>query len=550
MRLPNSAPAWRRTETAIERFGGLVPRTQAKPHDIVHMRNLAPHAYPALAPAAPMQVINGLVGETQAIYAAECGFAVWQRQEDVDRTYLWRAGASALQEVQTFAEIQDPDRARRGAWFGDRLYLPEQNAVIDMADGASYPIRTLSVKCEPVLDYEPPVDSEYLQPGIGIRFPYGMPRYYVGQHLRCSYTRGGEFYESVICVERIDGEYLYADMRAMEPVNEIDAASITVRDTLPEGLQAIFRSGDRLWGFRGDRIWGTARNAPSCWMTAPHTALADNAFTAGAPNVGRLLAGIDFCGEPVFFGTEGIIRLAGDSPEDWRTVSITGRGLEQGSIYSPATVGDTLFYLSPEGMCALRSGRPKLIAGISPEPLYGGIGGSDGRSYILQARDLRGDLRRFRYDLHSEGVYCEDPVSHVQLVRVGSACLGIREGRPVVLGGVELSAPLLDAMRASGVFTFTSVPAPATALFGTHRPDAGVCTPTRLTVRAAVAAGGTLHVGIRYGEGEDAPVERRTLKGPLAASTHCFALRRRATTPYALFLEGEGDWRVFGVDLR
>ena len=548
MRLPEAAPALRRAETTIERFGGLVPQAMAGPADIVSMQGLSPHAHPALAPAAPLRVLEGFPGETVALYVSDEGLLAIQCVNDVYRFCLWREGDAELQEVFAYRSGRGSVRSMRGAWFGDWLYMIEQNTFIDIPNNVSYPIHALCVKCKALLDYEPEPGSTYPQPGIGIRYPYAMPRYCVGEYLKCSYTRGGKPFESVVRIDRIEGDSIYADMSAMEPVNEIDDEEFTVDSTMPEGLVAIFRSGDRLWGFTENRIYATARNAPSCWLPYPHFAPIDNAFSVGAPNVGRLLAGIDFRGEPIFFGSEGIIRIAGESPEDWRAESITGRGLEQGSIFSPATVGDTLFYLSPEGVCAYRSGTPKLISGFSPEPLMEGIGGSDGRCYILQARDASGALHRFRYDPESEGIYCEEPVSHVQFLRVGSSCFGIRDNMPVVLGGVDLSTPLLDAMRESGIFSFVAEPTPSAAEFGPCELDPGVCTPTELIVRASVARGARLAVGIRYGEGEDAPVEWRALQGPLPATTHRFALRRRSADSYALLLKGEGDWRVFALE--
>ena len=204
---------------------------------------------------------------------------------------------------------------------------------------------------------------------------------------------------TVTVTEGSAGEALvFADI----PTNYGETATITVSRSIPD-LDFICVNENRLWGCKGDTIYASALGDPFNFNV--FEGLATDSWQSSTQGVGDFTACVSYGGYPIFFKEDTIIKVQGDKPSNFQWTMSSRFGVKAGCEKSLAVAGETLFYLSPAGICAYNGGSPRIISdalGVNKQ-WWDAAAGSDGILYYVsmcdQAPPGEGDADRRRFDL-------------------------------------------------------------------------------------------------------------------------------------------------------
>ena len=537
MRLPDYVSEKEGADVNISAFGGLVPPETAGAGDVVEMRGISAAAAPALAPRLHESRFAGISKETEALFVNEEALVALKKQDGRDRLHIWCPGDAEPTQAQLWATPSEGSCSNRGTWLGERLYLPARGTIVSTTERRSVPMKKFATDGAFLMS-DIPIYGSPLH-AIGIFFGQGVQEVLSGEYLKCHYQRKDAFFETLIRVDRMEDYAIYADLSALEPIQEL--SNIEVCDIWPDQLQQIFLSSGRTWGFSEHSVYASARNLPCCWETPDGTDAQDGAFALhDVPHVGRILAGADLCGEPILFGTEGVVRIAGDSPQSFRVEPLSDRGMDAQSAASLVKLSDALYYASREGICVCSEGNVKPVTALLPFALRGVCAQTDGRCYHMQGVDAKGQTRRYYYDPESKLCYEDTPFASSLLARAGNALLGLSQDGLLAQSDRPFDSALLGEMCTFSPFGYAKVPACASVRFGKRALSRGERAPAELEVVAELAAGAR-------GEREREHTACYTLTGPLPYGHYHFRIRRLRAKHYRLVISGKGEWRVHGL---
>ena len=103
-------------------------------------------------------------------------------------------------------------------------------------------------------------------------------------------------------------------------------------------------------------------------------------------------------GHPVFFKSNCMVEVMGDSPENYTVVQTCLSGVAEGSGASLCSVGGSMLYLSENGVVSCSGSSVKSISEALGQQLTDGIATTDGRLYYLSAKDATGVRALYVYD--------------------------------------------------------------------------------------------------------------------------------------------------------
>lgn len=180
-----------------------------------------------------------------------------------------------------------------------------------------------------------------------------------------------------------DGELLvFSDI----PTNYTEAGTLSLGREVPD-LDYVCVNENRLWGCKGDTIYASALGDPFNFNV--FDGLSTDSWQSAVPDEGDFTACVSYGGYPIFFKENSICKVQGDKPSNFQWTLSSRFGVKEGSSYSLAVAGETLFYLSRAGICSYNGGAPRVIS----EPLGANTrwaeasGGSDGIRYYVSLRD-------------------------------------------------------------------------------------------------------------------------------------------------------------------
>lgn len=125
-------------------------------------------------------------------------------------------------------------------------------------------------------------------------------------------------------------------------------------------------------------------------------------------------------GYPVFFKEDAIIKVFGDTPEDFVISESAVRGVEAGSHKSIAFVNDDLYYKTYSGIVRYDGGVPVNVDRALGEKKYkNAVAGSLGGKYYVSMEDERGRRALWVYDSEKGLWHIEDNKNVSAFVRCG-----------------------------------------------------------------------------------------------------------------------------------
>ena len=172
---------------------------------------------------------------------------------------------------------------------------------------------------------------------------------------------------------------------------------IRVERKLPE-MDFIVESGNRIWGCNSEKneIYASKLGDPKNFNCFMGVSTDSYAVTVGTD--GEFTGAVSFRGYIIFFKEHCIHKIYGQNPPYTVNTSYI-RGVQKGSHKSIQIVNETLYYKSPNGICAFEGGVPVDISSSLGGAYYtDAVAGVLGNKYYICMSDKKGERVLFNYD--------------------------------------------------------------------------------------------------------------------------------------------------------
>ncbi len=174
-------------------------------------------------------------------------------------------------------------------------------------------------------------------------------------------------------------------------------SSIKVERKLPQ-MDYIIESGNRIWGCNSEKneIYASKLGDPKNFDSFMGISTDSYAVTVGTD--GEFTGAVAFRGYVIFFKEHCIHKIYGQNPPYTVNTSYI-RGVQKGSHKSLCVVNETLYYKSPNGICAFEGGVPVDISEALGGAYYtDAVAGVLGNKYYICMSDKQENRVLFNYD--------------------------------------------------------------------------------------------------------------------------------------------------------
>lgn len=264
-------------------------------------------------------------------------------------------------------------------------------------------------------------------------------------------------------------------------------AGITVERLVPD-MDYVISSANRLWGCKNGTVDG--KNVNEIYVSALGDAknwnrfdgIASDSYAVSIGEPGSFTGAAVFSGTPVFFKERCAVKIYGNAPSNYETVTVPLDGIEKGSSFSAVNAGGVLFYKGRRGIFAYSGGYPTLISRPLGDTFYkNAAGGEINGRYYVSMDDADGNPSLFVYDTETGTWHREDGTRAVCFVRSEKKLFMICDGE---IRWVEAEQSGED------IFEWSC----ETGLIGTSMPDGKFY--SRLRLRADVPSGAYIDIGV------------------------------------------------------
>lgn len=240
-------------------------------------------------------------------------------------------------------------------------------------------------------------------------------------------------------IREIDGDKLifYENTFTLNGADSIED-DVRVAREVP-AFTHVCSSGNRLWGVRGDTVYGSALGDPLNFNV--FEGLSTDSYRVESGTQGSFTACCSYLGYPTFFKEDGIFKLYGDRPSEFTLSASAAEGVAADSPKSLAKAGETLFYLSRRGVMAYQGGLPRFLGeAFGQTRLRLGKGGSSGTGYYLSCLDESGNSHLFVFDTLRGLWYRQDSAAVLDFFqRDGLLCFAKTNGAVWTAEGIPTS---------------------------------------------------------------------------------------------------------------
>jgi len=204
--------------------------------------------------------------------------------------------------------------------------------------------------------------------------------------------------------EALNGSHIIRDkgdgfitVTGIIPNTLTQTAPIKVSRELPQ-MDFICESGNRLWGCNSEKneIYASKLGDPTNFNS--FMGISTDSYTVSVGTDGEFTGAVAFRGYIIFFKEHCIHKIYGQNPPYTVNTSYI-RGVQKGSEKSLCIVNETLYYKSPNGICAYEGGIPVDISKALGGKYYTrAVAGSKGDRYYICMTDKNGERVLFNYD--------------------------------------------------------------------------------------------------------------------------------------------------------
>ena len=331
------------------------------------------------------------------------------------------------------------------------------------------------------------------------------------------------FYENTFSIP--DGETAYTEN-----------GSMTVERTVPQ-IRYLCENENRLWGCTENTIYCSKLGDIFNWNV--YDGLDTDSWTTDAGSAGKFTGCITFRGYPTFFKEDHIYKVYGSVPSNFEVLGSASLGLAEGSDKSLAVAGETLFYLSRNGIMAYTGGLPQPMGeAFGTGRYWDAAGGSDGLKYYVSMRDAAGGWGLYVFDTQRGTWLQEDESQMIGFARLRGNLYCLDADGQIWLPGDVPEVPE-DASREAAVNWMVEF-----ADFTEEDPNKkGI---SKLQLRLELEAGATAQVWIQYdSDGQWQPVSSALGEGT-KQSYYLPVIPRRADH-YRIKITGQGGCRIYSM---
>lgn len=201
-----------------------------------------------------------------------------------------------------------------------------------------------------------------------------------------------------------DGNSMTTELKFMvEPKPSVMETEVTIERVIPD-FDYILAVNNRLWGAKGDTVWGSKLGDPTNWNY--FDGLSIDSYSVNLGSAGDITGIANYNGYPTFFKENGIYKLYGAYPSAFQMYSTATTGVKAGCGKSIAKIGEALYYVSKNGVMMYAGGVPRYIGNELGVRIGNAVGGTDGRKYYLCADGLL-----YVYDTYMGMWHIEDEVN-------------------------------------------------------------------------------------------------------------------------------------------
>jgi hypothetical protein len=514
-------------------FGGLTRAASAKDGDIYDMRNLTGSLAPVLA-SRPPRTLFAALSKPNGIFAKDG--LIWA--DGTDLVYKGESVGTVSDSPKTFGELGAyvvilPDKKYLNILtgeFGDIEKSVTSGTYWIQFTNGTYKGETAEANtlyCE-YIDFSElfrPLDAVTIS-GCTVH-PENNKTVIVREVSEDGHSL--RFYEYTFTLDGEEGTTPY-----FEP------GTLTVARTMPD-LDFICSNENRLWGAKGDEIFGSALGDPFNWnvfdVSDSLGTVADSSYNAIVGSGEDFSAMFSYMGYPVAVKpSTGVYKVFGTEPDNFQISGSASAGVAYGSARSVAVAGEICFWLSDSGIMAYTGGIPSpRYENFGEERFSNGVAGSDTRRYYISMRDARGDWALFVYDTLTRMWHREDDTRAVGFAFDGGALYMLTDSGKIwiVSGGAD----------AEGT---TDAPVPWMCEFADIAEDEyakkGV---TKFYARVELDEGASCEVRVRY----DSEGEWQKINEYSATAKRSFTvpvIPRRADH-YRVMFTGAGGFRMYSL---
>ena len=306
-------------------------------------------------------------------------------------------------------------------------------------------------------------------------------------------------------------------------------------------MDFVVEANNRLWGCRyGQKANGEIVNEIYAsklgdfknWYSFMN--LSTDSYVASCGSDGAFTGATTHMGYPLFFKENCVHKVYGDYPANFTIQHTVCRGVQKGSHRSLATVNETLFYKSGNGVCAYDGSLPVEISTPLGDIRYSdAVAGAHGNKYYITMKSADGNPNLFVYDT-AKGMWHKEDDLYVD--GFGSY---MNE-----LYAIDYETKNIITMLGSGAKDTEQVPwMVETGLMGMSMPDMKYI--SKLLVRMSLEIGARVEISIQY----DSVGDWEKVCQMTSTSLRSFAVpvRLRRCDHFRIRIEGVGEAKIYSI---
>lgn len=242
-----------------------------------------------------------------------------------------------------------------------------------------------------------------------------------------------------IIIRDIDGDKLYFYENSFALSNGktyTENGTLTIKRSVPD-LKFVCENENRLWGCTDATIYASKLGDVFNWNV--YDGLDTDSFTVDTGSAGQFTGCISYRGYPTFFKEDHIYKVYGSVPSDFEVMGSATLGLAEGSGKSLAVAGESLFYLSRNGIMAYTGGIPQPMGAVfGLKRFKNAVAGSDGLKYYASMEDEKGESGLWVYDTQKGMWHKEDNTQAMHFTRHdGNLYMLTQDGDVWIIGNVQ-----------------------------------------------------------------------------------------------------------------
>lgn len=221
--------------------------------------------------------------------------------------------------------------------------------------------------------------------------------------------------DKTVIIRGVDGNVLtfYDDTFSAAKTTAV----VTFTREVPD-MDVICESGNRLWGAKGQTIYGSKYGDPLNFNV--FDGLSSDSYAIEVGTEGEFTGAASYGAHVCFFKEHHLHKLYGTQPSTYQVTTSQVHGVQKGSERSLVNINETLYYKGTNGVYAYTGSVPQLISECFGAARFSrACAASDGDRYYISMMDGKGQWSLLVYDV-LRGIWLrEDDLQCIDMTLAG-----------------------------------------------------------------------------------------------------------------------------------